>query len=470
MALREMRTGLFLFVVLVFAFPTTAAAGEQVLILTLEEAVARALTYNRHMQRSMLDLDSSTLGLEAAQDVFDVKVNPLSSINYTAAENAEQTVWRVGGEVAKRFPTGFDLSLEPSVEHSSDEYGAGVGFSLSVPLLRGLGSDVVLSNVYAREYTLRSTHFTVHRQRINTFLDTITIAYSLVRDQMLIALYRDQLAVLEGHLQLARIKEQAGFAGSMDVYRAEIRIKEVEDSLNLAAERMADTADRLNEHLALPLGRPVEIKAPLEYTLVEIAPDKAVTIALENRVEILQGRANVSESLRKVKVAKQNILPELNLEMSYRRRGQAGEFDEAFLFNEDVVSVGLSSSTDLARSAEKSAWMQSRIAAGRQQLHFEDTRQNIARQVRTVHNSLEKSRERIALRRQQMAQAFGKQKLARVKFQYDEADNFDLIESQVQLQRAKVNLMQDEVRYIVDGYRLRAAMGTLIEFDPKRVP
>ncbi|RWX47817.1 hypothetical protein H206_05584 [Candidatus Electrothrix aarhusensis] len=54
--------------------------------------------------------------------------------------------------------------------------------------------------------------------------------------------------------------------------------------------------------------------------------------------------------------------------------------------------------------------------------------------------------------------------MATIKFQYNEADNFDLLEAGAQLEQARIDLMTDEIRYITDGYRFRAAMGTLIAF------
>ena len=53
--------------------------------------------------------------------------------------------------------------------------------------------------------------------------------------------------------------------------------------------------------------------------------------------------------------------------------------------------------------------------------------------------------------------------LARVKFDHGMADNFDVIEAETELQRARVDLLSVETEYIAGTYNMRAELGTLIE-------
>ncbi|MFW2367177.1 MAG: TolC family protein [Desulforhopalus sp.] len=435
--------------------------------LSLDSIVSRALRYNRNLKSTSLDLSDSKITLQTAKDVFDIKVDPLSSINYSSSEDEDETVWQIGGEIKKKFKTGIDVKLLPSVEKGNEEYESGLGFSLAVPLLRGLGRDIALDNVFTQEYGLDASYRSLHRQRVNTMLETVSEVYSLIEEQELVNLYEDQLKALKWHLQSTIIKERAGIARSMDVYRAEIRINDVEASLNQAKQRVADTSDRLKDLVALPFHQSINVSAPLEYTFISLDQNKAVQIALKNRIEIHQGRADIFEASRKEKVAKHNTLPDLKLEVGYTRRGISTNSDDIYLLRDDFWSAGLTSNTDFARSAEKNAWRKSRLAVERQKINFETLQKNIAQEVRSVLNSLVKAKERILLQREQIIQATGKQRLAQIKFQYNEADNFDLIEAQTQLEQAKINLMSNEIQYIINGYRLRASMGTLIAYVPK---
>lgn len=439
--------------------------------LTLEEAISRALRHNRQLRSSALDLNSRQISLDEARDRFSVQISPLSSINYSTSaskdgdeDHEDRIIWRVGGEVLKKFHNGIRLGVAPSIAIDDDTYGAGIGCSLEIPLLRGFGTDVNLNTVLAQEYSLASSSRRLHRSQINTVLETVQAVYALIRAQYLVNLYEDQLSPLKGHLHTARIREKAGIGRSMDGYRAELRMKKVEEQLNSAKNNAAETADRLKDLLALPLDNPIAVQAPLQYTLIKIKLNEAVQIALQHRIEITQGRADITEALRKEKVAKQNTLPELKLKLGYTRQGETEEFENFLLPDQDIWSVALTSNTDWTRSAEKAALANSRLTVDRSRLNMESSREKIIREVRTVLNALNASKERIALRREQIHQATGKQRLATIKFQYNEADNFDLLEAGAQLEQARIDLMTDEIRYITDGYRFRAAMGTLIAF------
>jgi len=432
--------------------------------LTLDEAVGVALQCNRNIRDREFEVESNKIHLGASRNVFDIKIQPLSSINYSSEDEDEVTVWQAGGSVSKRFKTGVRVDLKPSIARGDGEYDAGVGFSLAVPLLRGFGPDVVLDDVYRSEFAFDKSARTLHRQRVNTMLETIATVYSLVKEQQLIDLFSGQIKELENHLKSTHIKERVGLARSMDVYRVEIRLREVADSLNFARERFENAMDKLKTVLALPLEQSLHVQAPLLYSFITLELEEAVSIALKNRLEISQAKADISEAVRRSKVAYLNTLPELNLEATYTKRGRSSEFDRLFIFDENVFFIGLTSSTDFARSAEKSRWAQSKVTVEREHLRSATVKENIISEVRKMMNSLEKAEDRIRLRREQITHATGKLRFAQVKFQHGEADNFDLIESQVQLQRARANLVSDEILYIINGYRLRATMGTLLEF------
>lgn len=459
----------------VFLFPTTRTIAREApppTELTLEEAINRALRYNRQLRNSALDLSSNQIYLNEARDRFSVQFTPISSINYSSTDDEEndeeQVVWRVGGEVSKKFPNGIQIGVAPSVEIDDDAYGTGISCSLAMPLLRGFGRDTTLNTVLARKHSLATSSRRLHRSKINTVLETVQAVYTLIRAQYLVNLYADQLPPLKGHLHTARIREKAGIGRSMDGYRAELRLKKIEEQLNNAQRHAAEAADRLKDLLALPLDRPIEVEAPLQYTLINIKLNEAVQIALQHRLEITQGRADITEALRKEKVAKENTLPDLRLKLGYTRQGESEEFENFLLPDEDIWSLSLTSSTNWARFTEEAALANSRLAVNRSRLSLESSREKIIREVRTVLNTLNASKERIALRREQIHQATGKQRLAKIKFQYNEADNFDLLEAETQLEQARIDLMSDELRYITDRYRFRAAMGTLLALNTSR--
>lgn len=49
------------------------------------------------------------------------------------------------------------------------------------------------------------------------------------------------------------------------------------------------------------------------------------------------------------------------------------------------------------------------------------------------------------------------------------AGNFDLIEAETELREAEIGLISAVIDYIVGGYRLRTAMGTLLDKEGRLV-
>ncbi|MEE4315074.1 MAG: hypothetical protein V2J11_11285, partial [Desulfofustis sp.] len=153
---------------------TGAAAGvDEPLELRLEEAIEWALRDNRSIRDARLAIDSSEHGVIAARQAFAVKVRPLSSINYSSSDERDIAVWEVGGSVSRIFETGVTAAVTPSVAKGDSGYDADVGFSITVPLLRGLGRDVVLDEVYTNEFTVAAARRQLHRQRIDTVVETV---------------------------------------------------------------------------------------------------------------------------------------------------------------------------------------------------------------------------------------------------------------------------------------------------------
>lgn len=148
---------------------------------------------------------------------------------------------------------------------------------------------------------------------------------------------------------------------------------------------------------------------------------------------------------------------------NYNRLGNDDNFAGAAGLSEETWTINLVGTTDWSRTADKATYRQSLLSVKRAQLSRSTRMDNITREVRQNFDALEKARERMQIRDEQINQAKGKQALAKVKFNHGMANNFDLIEAETELQEARSNLLAAQIEYIVGMYRLRAAVGTLIE-------
>ena len=98
-------------------------------------------------------------------------------------------------------------------------------------------------------------------------------------------------------------------------------------------------------------------------------------------------------------------------------------------------------------------------AASRAVTRLED---QVAREVKQIQRGLRRDEKRLAIQEERLQQALGQAELAQVKFQHGLANNFDLVQAEVEVRGAQGALVSLALRYLRETYRLRAALGTLL--------
>lgn len=433
--------------------------------LTLADVINLALHDNRSLISSAYGVESRAFSLDIAQSEFELKFFPLATAEATDESR------RIGGgiSVEKKFALGPTVGISPEYFRNYDDddneaYSSRLVLSLTIPLLRGFGSEINQGGVLGARYALRSAKRSHYLVKVNTVLEAVAAVYNIVEQRELVNLYQRQTSRFQGHAVMAEARERIGMATPIDVYRAQIRLKDAQTSLNQAQEALRNAGDRLKIVLATPLEQAIEVVAPLAYQPVDINIVQAVETAMQNRVELKQLDDDIEEAKRASRLSKNNLSPQLDLVTNYTHL----ENDSITQSPDNFWSVRLNSTTDWSRTAEKAAYQQSLLFVKQVKLNRATRVDTIKREVRQFYDAQQKSQERIQIRDDQINQAMGKLALSKIKFIHGMADNFDLIEAETELQEARTNLLAAQVDYIVGMYRLRASLGTLIasQADP----
>lgn len=430
--------------------------------LTLDQAIGRALQANRNMLATGYAVQNEQLSLRLSKSLFDVKLVPAGSAGFHGGENTEKTIG-VGLSFEKKFSLGTRAAIGPRLFKTGDFYSSEMGLTIDQPLMRGLGTDVNLDGVRSAEFSMRNTMRNYYQARVSTILDTVSAVYEVIKQEELVRLNSALSDRVRGHAEGAKVKEKSGLATTMNVYRAEIRLKDFENNLLLAREALQDARDKLKAVLALPMEEDIGITAPLIFEPVEISLEEAVDLAFKNRVDYERVMDELKEARRRTGIANHNILPGLNLFFDYAKFSSDDRFGSSTRLDRDRWNLLLVSSTSLPMTSERTAYLQSLNAIETKRLQLESKRDDIKREVRRQLSSLKKLQERIELRKKQITQAEGKLALANVKFAHDLTDNFDIIEAETELQQARVNLLSAEIDYIIGSYNLKSILGILVE-------
>ncbi len=431
----------------------------RILRLKLGQALELAMDSNRRLRTVRNEVENRRLSVSAARSAFEFKMGPSAAIGYGMGDEA----LGAGASVSKKFESGIRANLGIGIEHSGGSNDAVVDASLRIPLLKGFGVRYNLDSVYDSLFAVRTARRSLYRNMVNVTLDTVTTFYEIAKGIRLVALYRQGVERFRMHVASARLKERVGVATPMDVYRAEIRLKDTENNLNLAKEALRNVRDQLKVILALPLDIGLDVETDIPFQPLDLGQTEAVRIALKNRIELEQVSDEVREAERKAAIAKENLRPQLDFAVDYRKYSEFQEYEKGFNLNGDYWSVRLIGNGDWRKTAEKAAYKQHLLGVADARLHSAVVREEIIREVRRKLEEIKKMEGRIAIQDRQVDNAAAKLLLAQLKFSHGMADNFDVIESENELQQAKAALLNLKVKHVVGRYQLRAQLGTLVD-------
>ena len=437
--------------------------------LTLPAALGLALSENRDLLVSKMSVEGDRFLIDAAEAEFSPKLTPSLSAGNVGTHasfftDASSTV-SYGIQLSKKFDFGTTVSAGPSYTRSPLLTDTRMSLTLSQPLLRGVGREANLSALRRAEYSVYSSEQSLSQSKLDIGLETITTYYQALKQRQTAENNHALVDKLKQHLVLAGKKEKAGLATPMDTYRAVIRLKDAEDALALADSTYVVLIDQLRLLLNLPAERLIEL-APAGVP--ELEPVRAEQELLRDNVELRQRRAEVDEANRAARVADNAALPDVRLELGYNS-ALAGF---TTVLPPQQWSISLQSTTDLFRSAERSNAERARVLAATQEVSVRHRMDDLRRRVRQQLSDVTAAKARITVRQEQIQEAKGKLALAEVKFSNDMADNFDIIESETELQRAELGLLDSQTAYALGVYGLRALTGHLAkekEFGPGKI-
>ncbi len=440
--------------------------------LTLERAINLSLQRNRQLLTTRESHLASQYAVEMEEAVFKLQLRPSASVGYSddGADGTSRQLG-VGLEFSRKMPWGTTVAAAPGVNRLDSNLDGTVEITLTQPLFRGVGQSYNLAGVRAAEYNESNARYELHLARVNTILETVRAVYAIVQAEADVRHSLDSMHRIKTHITGIKAKTRYGYGNAMDLYRAELEVRDAETFLISARQAYADALDGLKILLVLPSDAVFAIQAPLDIDPMELDTENLKDLAMQNRVEILQARDNVREAERRKLLARHNIRPQLDLTLKYYKGLMTTDSIETDSEESEDVSddaywtAVLSSNTDFFRRTEQLTLMQSGLHLRAARRNLAVVRDRVINEVKKEVRNLQNALKQVTLNQGSVNQAVGKLALAKIKFRWGRADNFTFIESEKQLRQARIGLVDAMVHYIVSTYQCRAALGTLLEND-----
>ncbi len=428
-------------------------------------AINRALDANRQLASSYDIVAKSDLNLELLEGEFAWKIRPNGQIGYIGGGRAGTGVsYGAGIDFFKRFPLGTRFNFRPYVERAAHKYFSNIKMTIAQPLLRGFGREYTMAGVLGAQFASRSSYRNLYQARIKLILRTLGAVYEVIRQQEMHRLNLESYERLKGFRDAAKLKERIGLADSLDVYRAEIELRHAEDGLQSSEEHLENSLDTLKDILALPMDLDIAVVSPLEYKESCVSIEDAINTALENRIEIDQAIDQLKDNQRLTRLARQNLLPELNLVLDYNNCGSDPYFIRSCRRKrENTWGIGFTTSNEYNLAAQETLLGQTQLSEGEAERNLDQTYTTIILETKHTYRALQRAAKRIKLQEEQIKTAEGELYLSQIKFNRGLANNFDVIQAERNLRMARSALIGAVIDHILGEYQFLAAMGMLAD-------
>lgn len=449
--------------------------------ISLADALKLGARGNRRYQTLKEAVYLKAIALDTERYVFDTTFSGMLLGALAGEPEIYQNTAEAGGGAARKFENGTTVAGNLAVDvmrmlrddwHS---FGLSGDLTVSVPLLRGAGRDIVREPLTQAERNLAYAilSFTRYRQ---TYALSISKAYYNVLEYAQNRRNSDDNAYrLEQNWQRAEMMFKAGRMDRIQVDQAKTDLLNARQTIITTQQSYEDSLDSFKITLGLPPEAPIALKSEelvnLENDMANLAANRpdaladfpeensALDLALEQRDDLAVTRGDVADCERAVKVAADALQADVTLE-------GGGAIDEE---RRQHLPYGGTESTFARlkinlpwdRRRERNAYRRSLIALDQSRRDYEEAADGVKNEVRAGYRDLVAAR---ALYENKV------EALKTAKMRVDSNDLFmqsgrssmrDILEAESAMLSARNALCSAVINWRMSELSLRTALGTL---------
>jgi len=316
------------------------------------------------------------------------------------------------------------------------------------------------------EFDLRVAEAQLRAEVLRVASRTKSAYYNVLLAEMVIevtevAIQRDKTLV-----EASQALFGARLVTKRDVFSAELSLAQDSARLVNARADLELARTTLLEIIGLPLGTGFFLlDREVSFEPVPLELERWIATAIKNRPEIVDLEERLAKRLLNIKVARNSLLPQLDLAASYGRSQSASTFGKTLDLAGDVWSAGLVLSVPIGNVAATSALAQAEIEYSRLQEQLAQTKRQIELEVRVTVTKLQKSLQRMETLKVAIDQAKGKLEVGKAQFVLGQATNLDITDALQALLNSETDLLTAIVDYNIGLAELEARIGGPLQFQ-----
>ena len=385
--------------------------------------------------------------------------------NVFGVDLAQRVPWTGGSLTASgRYLT--DPNLDAPFPRTTD-----LRLLLTQPLLRGVGPNASFFELRNARRAVQGQERSLSLARQRAVVEVAAAYYAVIAQRQLLEVAGQSLERTEALLKSSEARLEVGLASKLDVFRAELQAAQARDAMVRSQSALATALERFRALLALPPGDAVEPEAvALPDTGEAFEPlELLVRRALDARLELLEARDRVDDARRSASLARQNLLPQLDLNVGVTQLGFGSSFGTAWSAGDRQVNVFLSASIPLPQASERATRAVADLEVGSRERGVRQRELDVEQEVRQALRDLEQIKKSVELQKKAVEVADQQRRLAVLRYQRGLGSNFDVVDAESSLVTARSALVQLLTSYAVARLDLKRVTGTLdveTEFAP----
>ncbi|MBF0644582.1 TolC family protein [Desulfuromonas acetoxidans] len=469
---------------------TVATANVQatptVVHLTLTEALQVAAHNSRSFQDNKEAVYRAALALDLERDAFRGTWSSVLSSEWLTDKSTGQRVSGLqhGGDlgVSRLFKSGAEFALSVGLDlvqlltaNRVSARGIVADASLSIPLLRGAGREIVTEPLQQAERNVVYALWDFERFR-RSFAVDVASEYLLVLERMnRVDTAYDNYQRLVASRKRARRLADAGRITEIEVDQALQNELTARSNWVSAQQTSAARLDNFKILLGLPPDSPIELDRSVLTDLggqqqIDLEQsdmlNQLMAVALQQRRDLRVEEGRKADEKRAIRVAEDALRAELTLLASGHDGGSrslsAAASDDASLDpDEGQYSALLNLDLPFERTAERNALRRAWLNYEAQQRSLEALEDNIKLQVRTAWRQLKEAQETIDIQSMALHVAQRRVESTNLFLRAGRIQIRDLLEAEDDLVSARNALVQAQVQYRITALELLRDLGTL---------
>lgn len=483
-----------------------AAGGLGARPLSMRDVVALALANNNEIKIQRLQPDLGQQQIRFAKGAFDPQFSFSTQYSYsTTPQNAVEFIstgglvggfndprsftaenyslnWTLGGKtpLGTQYSVGLnqlqsrnDINIQIPPSLFFPEYTSVLGLTLTQPLLRGAGPAANLAELRIARVQKQIGWYDWQQQLISTLGQTVSLYLDLI-------FASENLKVREGAVRTARLLEEQNIrrvrAGKMrpaDVWEAQTSVAANSDNALRAANAFIEAQNNLKARIfslaevsAGPTGR-LEPVDDLRIPALSMDRSQFLQEAFSKRPEYLKVTAELEKEGIKVRYARNQVYPQVDLQAGYGLTGLEGDFgnsfDQVFEGEGPALSFGVIFSVPLGNQKELASLQSAKIKQQQALLGLEKTSIDITLDVDTAMGIAETTRKQVEVAAQTTVTAKLTAEAQEKLLEEGKSTTFDVVRLQNDFADASTRELAALANYRKAVLRLAVARGTLLE-------